>query len=205
MNIRFKIITILILSCFLMNAFAPRIVLDSNNAGASVFSKAIKCQSVLLYCTSMSALTLKLVNMIFAKQTGLPVPESQPAPGNQSQQDNDQSSDYGMLSSKGLRNIRKASFSLARLGSGAVRSIYHLSTHGVDSIYNKSIGSQLFVHFYCLIILSMLFLLPRGSIDSSIITRLNKALYSHSIKLLEWLFYLQNTKSVRGHPGGTAS
>jgi hypothetical protein len=169
MNIKkIKPILILLLFCFLLNAFTPKMI-----AGLScspTFSKAIKYQSILLCYTSMSYLTLKVMNNFFAKAIGLEIPEEGNFPGQKGQANREEandSSDYYLANSGITENAKR--FDTQNHSWNSLKNVFNLSAGAADYKMQLLFKHGHLMYIYCLFILLVFFLLPRGAIDASII------------------------------------
>ena len=71
-----KLISILLLSTLILNLLVTKNILTAQVKGD--FADALKCNSVLFYCTVSTLLTLTMVNAHFAREAGIPVLQAMP-------------------------------------------------------------------------------------------------------------------------------
>ncbi|MCB4790351.1 MAG: hypothetical protein LHV68_00525 [Elusimicrobia bacterium] len=155
---------IILICCFFVNVFIPKGIFTGDMT--DTLSQAIKCQSSVLYYSSISTLTLNILNKLIASELGLPTHKTDPSkPQNQHKEKKNSASDYSLITAQN-NLMTKTTF------SKFINPIYSISnTVGIvrEFIFFQGLGFWLYIH--CILLICFFFLLPRGSIDNYNILR----------------------------------
>ena len=156
-----NIIKILIIFCFIINIFVPKIIVSPDIQ--DTLSDIIKCQSGVLYFASISTLSLGLLNDLLAVKLGLTDLKRAPAETKSKKQKNTSnasSCDYTLVSAQGNMLTRT---NIPRFIS-PLYGDFNIVNIGQEYMLLERIDFQL--HILCLLVLCLFFMLPRGSIDN---------------------------------------